>query len=420
MLKENVIYKKSNKGITLIALVITIIVLLILAGVSLNLVAGSNGILGKATKAVDVNNMAQIKEEIELKIAELQMDYYMTDNNFANVNDYVKVELEKGVEIPSGAVITTDSNGNLNYDGVQIGTLNPDGSVSIDGEFNGSQIVTKYTVSYNPNGGQGGPSSSRHENGETVTVDFSKNPTRKGYNFLGWARTANATVPEFTTSGSFNIETQNVILYAVWETWLLATETISATNYGDNVNYSANGLKQWKVFYNDGNNIFLWSDKYAPVNSLTLAEGISTNGLYDVKGNERDNFVNWLNDVNYWKKFAEGQNGSVAYGAPTKEMFINSYNAKFGTSHSTALDSSGTVTLANKILPWVQTSNSESSITWLASASLALDVSVWYVNTTGSVYDWGCDHDGVGVRPLVKLPANVKMDWNGTAWDLSE
>ncbi len=39
MLKENVIYKKSNKGITLIALVITIIVLLILAGVSINLVA---------------------------------------------------------------------------------------------------------------------------------------------------------------------------------------------------------------------------------------------------------------------------------------------------------------------------------------------------------------------------------------------
>ena len=32
MLKENVIYKKNNKGITLVALVITIIVLLILAG----------------------------------------------------------------------------------------------------------------------------------------------------------------------------------------------------------------------------------------------------------------------------------------------------------------------------------------------------------------------------------------------------
>ena len=85
-----------------------------------------------------MNNMAKIKEEIELKIAELQMDYYMTDNNFANVNDYVKAELEKGVELPSGAVITTDSSGHLSYDGIQIGTLNPDGSISIDGEFNGN------------------------------------------------------------------------------------------------------------------------------------------------------------------------------------------------------------------------------------------------------------------------------------------
>ena len=116
--------------------------------------------------------MAKIKEEIELKIAELQMDYYMTDNNFANVNDYVKAELEKGVELPSGAVITTDSSGNLSYDGMQIGTLNPDGSVSIDGEFNGSQIVTKYTVSYDANGGTGVPATKKYAAGESVSIDF--------------------------------------------------------------------------------------------------------------------------------------------------------------------------------------------------------------------------------------------------------
>ena len=88
MLKENVIYKKSNKGITLIALVITIIVLLILAGVSLSLAAGSNGILGRAQKAVDVNNMAQIKEEIQLKLAEVMMDYYI-DGNGQSLQDYI-------------------------------------------------------------------------------------------------------------------------------------------------------------------------------------------------------------------------------------------------------------------------------------------------------------------------------------------
>lgn len=42
---------KKNKGITLIALVITIIVLLILAGVTINTLFGQNGIMQKANKA---------------------------------------------------------------------------------------------------------------------------------------------------------------------------------------------------------------------------------------------------------------------------------------------------------------------------------------------------------------------------------
>ena len=42
---------KKNKGITLVALVVTIVVLLILAGVSINLVLGNIGIIAKAKDA---------------------------------------------------------------------------------------------------------------------------------------------------------------------------------------------------------------------------------------------------------------------------------------------------------------------------------------------------------------------------------
>ena len=42
---------KKEKGITLVALVVTIVVLLILAGVSLNLVIGNNGLIKKAQEA---------------------------------------------------------------------------------------------------------------------------------------------------------------------------------------------------------------------------------------------------------------------------------------------------------------------------------------------------------------------------------
>lgn len=59
---------KKQKGITLIALVITIIVLLILAGVSIAMITGENGILAKASQADKASEEAQIKEQIKLDI----------------------------------------------------------------------------------------------------------------------------------------------------------------------------------------------------------------------------------------------------------------------------------------------------------------------------------------------------------------
>ena len=67
---------KNSKGITLIALVITIIVLLILAGVSIATLSGDNGVLTKASDAKVVNEMGALKDEIVLKATEGMSDYY--------------------------------------------------------------------------------------------------------------------------------------------------------------------------------------------------------------------------------------------------------------------------------------------------------------------------------------------------------
>ena len=64
MLKK---YKSSAKGITLIALVITIIVLLILAGVSISMLTGDNGIITQAQKAKEKTEEAKIREEQQLE-----------------------------------------------------------------------------------------------------------------------------------------------------------------------------------------------------------------------------------------------------------------------------------------------------------------------------------------------------------------
>lgn len=65
---------RKNTGITLIALVITIIILLILAGVSISMLTGNNGILTQAKLAKE--NTAQAKEEEENKLS--------INNNYIN------------------------------------------------------------------------------------------------------------------------------------------------------------------------------------------------------------------------------------------------------------------------------------------------------------------------------------------------
>ena len=61
-------------GITLIALVITIIVLLILAGITLNLTLGENGIIRHAQNSGIEYEKAQLKEELELAILDIKTE----------------------------------------------------------------------------------------------------------------------------------------------------------------------------------------------------------------------------------------------------------------------------------------------------------------------------------------------------------
>lgn len=65
-------HMKNTKGITLVALVITIIVLLILAGVTITTLIGDNGLITKAKDAKIATEIADIKEELELAILDIK------------------------------------------------------------------------------------------------------------------------------------------------------------------------------------------------------------------------------------------------------------------------------------------------------------------------------------------------------------
>ena len=65
---------RNQKGITLIALVITIIVLLILAGVSIAMLTGQNGVLTRATEAQSDTEVAEVVERMNLELNAIYAD----------------------------------------------------------------------------------------------------------------------------------------------------------------------------------------------------------------------------------------------------------------------------------------------------------------------------------------------------------
>ncbi len=116
---------KKNKGITLIALVITIIVLLILAGVSIATLLGENGILAQATKAERAQKLAEITESIQTdilakqmektngKITEKELDevFAKYDKDYNPENPQVKTDEDgrKYIETSDGDIIYQDT-----------------------------------------------------------------------------------------------------------------------------------------------------------------------------------------------------------------------------------------------------------------------------------------------------------------------
>ncbi len=88
---------KREKGITLVALVVTIIVLIILAGISINLILGDNGIITIAKKAKENVEIAKLEEQKELN--ELYMQIDKEQNSAGGNNDEIEefIEFKKAI-----------------------------------------------------------------------------------------------------------------------------------------------------------------------------------------------------------------------------------------------------------------------------------------------------------------------------------
>ena len=90
---------KNQRGITLVSLVITIIVLIILAGISINIVLGENGIITRAQQAKENIVLAQEEEARQLNTLYSQLNYIGDSNG--NTGDVDSEAVQKLTEFNS-------------------------------------------------------------------------------------------------------------------------------------------------------------------------------------------------------------------------------------------------------------------------------------------------------------------------------
>lgn len=122
---------KENKGVTLVALVITIIVLLILAGVTLSMVMGNGGIFTKANNASEQTNVASAKDAVRLATLEAVSDQYNNDGSY-------------GTELTDSTVVGAVNN--KLQDGYSIATGNAGADLAISKDGKDTGVTVNFTV----------------------------------------------------------------------------------------------------------------------------------------------------------------------------------------------------------------------------------------------------------------------------------
>jgi len=181
--------------------------------------------------------------------------------------------------------------------------------------------INSYTVNFNANGGSGAPGSISKYYGQTVKLP-TKEPTRSGYVFKGWATTSTATAARYQAGGDYP-DNVNRTLYAVWE-------KIAPTTY--TVSYNANGGTGAPASQKKTKDVPLTLSSTRPTRSgYTFLGWSTTNGVVQaVSYNPGGTYVNNASVTLYavWQEDPPIETYTVSYdanggtGAPASQIKI--------------------------------------------------------------------------------------------------
>lgn len=246
--------EKNNKGITLIALAVTIIVILILAGISINLIFGENSIIKQAKKSKEESRGGSVEEYCNLWKSNVRTDNEMGFSTAKTLEELLETLKEKGLlydnEIEQvqndGTIIIGSHNINFNLEDddelkpglYQAGTtqlikswkeLIDNGDITVDGKK-----LTK--ISYNLDGDLviSSQINELSKYGETKTSSMAGTPKLKGVNIPSTVKNIPTTsfgcftnLSKITLNSGIEKISDNAFIYCKGLTEIIIPNTVS-------------------------------------------------------------------------------------------------------------------------------------------------------------------------------------------------
>ena len=398
--------KLNQRGITLIALVITIIVLLILAGVSIAMLTGQNGILTQAQKAKTTTDNKSAEEKVKLAV--------MAARSQSETGALEADKLVTEVTTNYGGQAETTAGGfpvTVTIDGKSF-TVSSTGEVTATGDSTPNPPVPTPTDGISAK--------------NIADMDDKTN--------IYGAKVTGYTLPSGTTTdvGWKIFYADNSNIYLIADNYVERTNLPGSTG-GTTSHQPNDGSSSYArtAYFSNILNDYVTGSARITDNKLKALNNdyFNTKGFTSTNSNMKS--VAYMMDTTAWNSKFKGNKAEYAIGGPTVELLFKSYNGKYGTTYeSQAIESSDKTntgyqirktskdTWANYVSSMLTTNDSLYVITsqtnalayWLASPSAYGTDSVMIVGYYGRVGNYDYDNDDSGFRPLVCLQSNVTLE----------
>lgn len=397
--------KKKQLGITLIALVITIIILLILSGIAIASLTNS-GLFDKAKESKKVSIKSQAEEEVKLAVSWLVIEESQKEMTQDEKRTELETELKK-----------SESNSTVSKSGTGFLANHRGYNFEIDEEY---QIVVK-------------------ENGEITAKVISEAEDKSKY--------YGATVTGYTCENNAGVNAWKIFYADENNIYLITDDYVSSQYIPDGKNGS-------EIYINSTNYDLSFNNV---VNDYTGLSDISDdkikilNNDYFEKGyslsDDDNNYlkaVSYMLDTEVWKVFSN-EKAEYAIGGPSIELFLKSYNQKYNTNYSVLAYNDGYLADAGYELTnedWGESlygsyaikyhdelysiaNDDKANGMWMASPAIG---SGYTSNYNGLMIVTGTDYmriikidgsnanyniEGTGFRPVVCLKSTVSLIDNG-------